>query len=262
MTKNFPIVGLCSCTRQIFPHVEHFTVNETYPETLFDYCNLMPLAYPLLGGEALIKMGLLDNINGILLTGSSSNVNPSLYGQDRENLNQRLDIPRDDTNMKVIRKAIKMGIPILAICRGLQEFNVAYGGSLYQQVHLVDGKFDHRSSDDVPIDEAYVPVHNVIVEKGGIMEKAIIEHGLEINEDRSFKVNSAHSQAIKRLGEGLVVEATAEDGTIEAFSVKDAKGFALAVQWHPEKLWENNCFYKSHLKAFSKAVYEYRESKK
>jgi putative glutamine amidotransferase len=129
--------------------------------------------------------------------------------------------------LPLIRRALGLGVPLLAICRGLQELNVALGGTLHQEVHELAGRLDHRSDKSVPPAERYQAAHSVRIAPGGVLEKLL--GGV-----RTIEVNSLHAQAIDRLADGLAIEALAPDGTIEAVSVRNAPGFALAVQWHPE----------------------------
>ena len=124
-------------------------------------------------------------------------------------------------------------MPLLAVCRGYQELNVAYGGTLHQHLQEVPGRFDHREDKDKPLDVQYAPVHDMHLTPGGALEK--------LARTRTIKVNSLHSQGVDRVGDGLEVEATAPDGTVEGLRVRDAKAFALGVQWHPEwRFWEND----------------------
>ncbi len=126
-----------------------------------------------------------------------------------------------------MRAAIETGVPVLAICRGFQEMNVAYGGTLHQNVHAVDGLDDHRENRDDELALQYAPSHSIRLTKGGLLRR--LACGVD-----EVRVNSLHAQGVARLGVGLVVEAVAPDGLIEAMSVRDARAFALGVQWHPE----------------------------
>jgi putative glutamine amidotransferase len=131
------------------------------------------------------------------------------------------------TTLPLIRRALELGVPLLAICRGIQELNVALGGSLHQHVHEVAGRSDHRSDKSVPLAERYGPAHPITLTPRGILQ------GL-LDGAATVEVNSLHGQAIDRLAPGLAVEALVPDGTIEAVRVVGVRGFALGVQWHPE----------------------------
>jgi putative glutamine amidotransferase len=161
-----------------------------------------------------------------------------------------LDPARDATTLPLIRAALKRGVPILAICRGFQEMNVALGGSLHQAVQDVAGMMDHRENPDDSLDNQYGPKHSIELVSGGLLSQVL-------SGAREIMVNSLHGQGLNRLGAGIVVEATAHDGLIEAFSVP-ASPFALAVQWHPEwRLLENPDSVKL-FGAFGEACQEYR----
>ncbi|MBC7432869.1 MAG: gamma-glutamyl-gamma-aminobutyrate hydrolase family protein, partial [Rubritepida sp.] len=159
--------------------------------------------------------------DGLLVPGSPSNVHPDRYGAPDETPD-RHDLDRVGTTLPLIRGALRRHMPLLAICRGIQEVNVALGGSLHQQVHGLPGRLDHRGGSDIPA-QAYAPKHDVAL-SGGL--------AMLMGRER-ITVNSVHEQAIDRLGDTLVAEAVAPDGTIEAVRVPGA-GFAMAVQWHPE----------------------------
>jgi putative glutamine amidotransferase len=162
-----------------------------------------------------------------MVTGSPSNVDPVHYGGPPAREGNLADPARDATTLPLIRRAVARGVPLLAICRGLQEVNVAFGGTLHQYLHEVPGRRDHRSDKTKSYAERYGLAHPVDLTPGGRLQ-ALLGGATRI------EVNSLHGQGIDRLAPGLAVEALAEDGTIEAVSVTEAKGFALAVQWHPE----------------------------
>ena len=162
-----------------------------------------------------------------MLTGSPSNVEPFHYQGPDSAPGTDHDPARDATTLPLLRAAIAAGVPVLGICRGFQEMNVAFGGSLHQSVHAVAGLNDHRENKDDDLDVQYAPSHSITLTQGGVLQR--LAGGT--NEAR---VNSLHGQGIERLGTGLTVEAIAPDGLIEAVSVSAARAFALGVQWHPE----------------------------
>jgi putative glutamine amidotransferase len=170
------------------------------------------------------QVAILDRIDGLLVPGSASNVHPSWYGCDVSLTPHLHDPARDATTLPLIREAVARGIPILAICRGIQELNVALGGTLVQNVHEVPGRHDHGADNRAPIDADFGPRH--IVSLAGTLARIVGESAI--------MVNSLHSQAIARLAPCLSVEAVAEDGTIEAVSGNGTGGFLLGLQWHPE----------------------------
>jgi putative glutamine amidotransferase len=194
---------------------------------------------------------LLDLADGVLLTGSASNVHPSHFGEDVHDPSLPLDPVRDSWTLPLIRRVIDRGIPLFAICRGTQETNVALGGSLHQAVHEIDGHADHRAPGDAPAATQYGPAHAVQVTAGGLLEKVVGR--------QTFEVNSVHGQAVNQLAGGLRVEARAPDGVIEAFSVAESAGFSLCVQWHPEWQAGGNPVSMAMLGAFGEACRRYRQ---
>ncbi|MBW3096373.1 gamma-glutamyl-gamma-aminobutyrate hydrolase family protein [Pseudohoeflea coraliihabitans] len=169
---------------------------------------------------------VLDRVDGLLISGSRTNVHPSHYGIKATEGHGPFDPARDATSMAMIRRAIERGLPLLAICRGIQELNVALGGTLANEIQELPGRSDHRKPEVPDRDEAFAVRHPIAVQPGGCLA-AILE-------DEKPMVNSLHRQGISDLAPRLTVEALAEDETIEAVSVIDAPGFALGVQWHPE----------------------------
>ncbi|HET6306447.1 MAG TPA: gamma-glutamyl-gamma-aminobutyrate hydrolase family protein [Rhodopila sp.] len=213
------IVGIPACAKSIADMPFHQTPAR-YAQAALVGAGALPVLIPPLG-EAML--GLLDTLDGLLLPGSPSNVHPSRYrGGDSETPDLH-DLQRDDTTLPLIRAAIARGMPVLAICRGLQELNVALGGSLIQRVHAQPDRLDHRGGPG-PHEKRYGPKHAITVSGSlaGILGAERIE------------VNSLHGQGIDRLAEGLAVEARAPDGTIEAVAMPGAPGWLLGVQWHPE----------------------------
>jgi putative glutamine amidotransferase len=194
---------------------------------------------------------VLDAADGIFLTGSPSNVHPSHFGEPVLNVELPLDVARDDWTLPLIPNALARGIPLFAICRGFQETNVALGGSLYQAVQEVPGRMDHRAPKGAPAAVQYGLAHPVQIVPGGALEK-ILGTG-------SVQVNSVHGQGVNRLAEGLRIEARAPDGQVEAFTVKQAQGFNLCVQWHPEWQAATNPVSMKLLKAFGAACVQYRD---
>ncbi|MFL5280721.1 MAG: gamma-glutamyl-gamma-aminobutyrate hydrolase family protein, partial [Rhodopila sp.] len=176
-----------------------------YAEAVLEATGALPMMIPPLGERMLAAF---DHIDGLLISGSPSNVHPSHYNGGESETPTLHDLARDHTTLPLIRAAIARGIPLLAICRGIQELNVALGGTLFQRVHIQDGRHDHRSGGG-PLEVRYGVKHPIAV-TGSLAE--ILGTG-------SITVNSLHGQAIDRLADGLVVEAVAPDGTIEAVTM-------------------------------------------
>lgn len=224
------VVGI-PCNRIEYQKASSHMVKHQYVRPLVEIVKCVPLLIPAIGDDFDLQ-SLAGKIDGLLLTGSTSNVGPAHYGVKRKFDKDALDADRDDTTLPLIKKAIKMDMPLFAICRGFQEMNVACGGTLHQHVHDLQGKMDHRGDYSLPVKKQYErQVHKISVQRGGVFERLKLP--------REFTTNSSHSQGIDRLGKGLFVEGVSEDGLIEAISVPK-KRFILGVQWHPEgDFWMN-----------------------
>ena len=236
-----PVVLVPACNRVLGHHPFHI-VGKKYIDAV-RLAGCQPLVVP--SAELGELDALLDLADGLLLTGSPSNVHPSHFDEGVHDPALPLDTARDAWTLPLIPKALGRGVPLLAICRGAQETNVALGGSLHQAVQDVPGCNDHRSDDTAPVEVQYGPAHHVAVEPGGVLAGVL-------DRDR-FEVNSLHAQAVNRLAVGLRIEARAPDGVIEAFSKPDAPGFNLCVQWHPEWLAADNPVSMQILSAFGAA---------
>lgn len=197
---------------------------------------------------------ILDRVDGLLVSGSATNVHPSLYGVEAKESDGPFDPARDATSLPLIRRAIDRGVPMLAICRGIQELNVALGGTLASEIQEQPGIWDHRKPDDIDRDKAFAIRQAVYIREGSCIAQHLGMTG-------EVQINSLHRQAIAKTAPRLQVEATAEDGTIEAVSVIDAKGFAVGVQWHPEYWAETDAPSRALFKAFGTAVRDYKASK-
>jgi putative glutamine amidotransferase len=223
---RMPLVGIPSCLVRRDDGFGFHQVGDKYVEGVLDGAGGLPVLIPAIGAR--LEMDpLLDRLDGLLITGSPSNVEPHHYGGPAARPDSPKDTARDDTTLPLIRRALERAVPLLAICRGLQELNVALGGSPHQNVHELPGRLDHRSDKSVPPGERYRPAHPAALAEGGVLRDLL-------DGAATIEVNSLHAQAIDRPAERLAIEAVAPDGTIEAARVADAPGFALAVQWHPE----------------------------
>lgn len=248
MPKHRPIVGL-PCDHRLVDGLPFDMVGEKYIAAVRDGAGAAPFLIPSLE-EPLPPDELLATLDGILFPGSASNVSPDRYGGPPPRDGNIADPVRDATTLALIEAVLRTGTPALFICRGLQELNVALGGTLFQHVHEVPGRLDHTATQRKTLAEKYGPTHPVRVEAGGILADLF---GAD-----EFAVNSLHAQAIDRLAPGLRIEARAPDGTIEAVSMPSAKGFLLAVQWHPEWRWLENAQSRTLFEAFGKAVGAHR----
>ena len=241
--KRKPLVLIPADVKQIGEHPFH-AVGQKYILAVAQGAEALPLLVPAISDHLDID-ALLAIADGIMLTGSPSNVHPSHFGQDVYNPALPLDPARDALTLKLIKAAIAAGVPLLAICRGFQELNVAYGGSLHQAVQELAGYNDHREAKDLDVDAQYAPVHTVDLVANGQLAKIL--------GTQQTMVNSLHGQGIDRLGTGLSTEAHAPDGLIEAVTVNNATSFALGVQWHPEWKVMENPSYLAIFKAFGDA---------
>jgi putative glutamine amidotransferase len=242
---SLPVIGIPADRRLVGPHPFHM-VGEKYAHAVARASRVLPLLIPVLP-EPLAIDDLLDSVDGLLLPGSPSNVEPHHYEEGPSEPGTLHDPERDATTLPLIRRAIERGVPLLAICRGFQEMNVALGGSLWQRVHEVPGHLDHREDKQAPLDVQYAPVHDVNLTEGGWFRPWAA--GAE-----SIRVNSLHWQGVKRLAPGLLIEAKAPDELIEGFRVAESPAFAVGVQWHPEWRVMANPFSVAMFEAFGAAA--------
>lgn len=246
-----PIVAVSSDVKDMENYRWHATP-EQYLKAVFSGAGLMPMIVPSLGEDTDFD-DLLDQVNGVLITGSKSNVHPHYYGGEATAENGPYDLERDATTLPLIRRSIARGIPLLAICRGIQELNVAMGGTLATEIQQMEGNLDHRAPKSDHQHERFA-VRQVIDVKPG---SCIAGFGIT----GPITVNSLHRQAIGELADGLVAEAVAADGVIEAVSVRDAAGFAVGIQWHPEYWYATDDVSRRIFKAFGDAVRKYAETR-
>ena len=247
MSSKLPVVLVPACNRQLGHHPFHIAGKKYIDFVRLAGC--LPLVVPnALDGEI---DSLLDLADGVLLTGSPSNVHPRHFDEGVHNPDLPLDLERDQWTLPFIPRVLARGLPLFGICRGTQEVNVALGGSLHQAVQEVPGYADHRADADASADVQYGLAHAVDVQSGGVLPRIL---------DRArFQVNSVHGQGVKRLARDLHIEARAPDGLIEAFSISKAAGFNLCVQWHPEWQASSNPISVQLARAFGQACRDYRQ---
>ncbi|MDZ7858621.1 gamma-glutamyl-gamma-aminobutyrate hydrolase family protein [Sphaerotilus sp.] len=242
-----PVVLVPACNRMLGQHPFHIA-GKKYLDAV-RLAGALPLVVPSATPDELDT--LLDLADGVLLTGSPSNVHPSHFGETVHDTTLPLDPVRDAWTLPLIPKVIARGMPLLAICRGFQETNVALGGTLHQAVQEVPGLHDHRARGDDPVEVQYGLAHPVHVQPGGVLARVLGA--------ADVRVNSVHGQGVHRLADGLRVEALAPDGLVEAFSTADGRGFVLGVQWHPEWQAADNPVSMAMLRAFGAACQDYRD---
>ena len=247
MSSRLPVVLVPACNRQLGHHPFHIAGKKYVDFVRLAGC--LPLVVPnALDSEV---DALLDLADGVLLTGSPSNVHPRHFDEGVHNPDLPLDLERDQWTLPFIPKVLARGLPLFAICRGTQETNVALGGSLHQAVQDVPGYADHRADPNGNAEAQYGLAHEVEVLPGGVLPRIL---------DRTrFEVNSVHGQGVNRLARDLHVEARAPDGLIEAFSYPKAAGFNLCVQWHPEWQASSNPVSVQLARAFGQACQAYRQ---
>jgi len=238
-----PLIGVPADRRVLDPHPFQM-VGEKYLNALIKASDALPLITPVLPNDVDIDE-LLQQFDGIFLTGSYSNVEPHHYAGEPSEDGTLHDPQRDAVTLPLAKRALDQGVPLLAVCRGFQELNVALGGTLHQKVHEVAGYHNHLENKDDPLDKQYGPSHPVTLTEGGLLRKLV--------GSSSITVNSLHAQGVAKLADGVSVEAVADDGLIEAFRVDEGPGFALAVQWHPEWQVMENEVSKAIFKAFGDA---------
>jgi len=244
MQTRRPVIGVPADRRMLGKHPFH-AVGEKYLRALTDAAGALPVIIPSIG---LDLDEVLDLVDGVMLTGSPSNVEPHHYAGTPSVSGTLHDPARDATTLALVPAAIRAGLPVLGVCRGFQEMNVAFGGSLHQRVHEVGGYMDHRDDETQELDVQYGPAHDVLLDPGGMLRR--LAGGAE-----RIRVNSLHWQGVDRLGAGLAVEAHAPDGLVEAFRIEGAR-FAVAVQWHPEWQVMQNPFSRALFAAFGEACRE------
>jgi putative glutamine amidotransferase len=244
MTK--PLVGISCCRKQFAVYgMPNHAASDTYVRAADAVVKAVPVLIPANGEAADIPV-LIDRLDGIILTGSRSNVQPDLYGGPPHAQGTPEDEARDAVTLPLIRAALAAGLPVLAICRGLQEFNVALGGSLHQRLQDLPGRFDHATPLQPLARLRTAKAHAVRVVPGSFLHQ--LAGASEIG------VNSLHNQGIDMLAPGLAIEGVAPDGTIEAVRATGVPGFAFGVQWHPEYDFEIDALSQRIFAAFGKAV--------
>ena len=242
--RSEPLIGI-PCDRKIIGPHPFQAVGEKYVRALVDANVGMPILIPSLDPPLALE-ALLGQLDGILLTGSVSNIEPHHYSDEPSYAGNFHDPQRDATTLSLVQVAVRMRIPLLAVCRGFQEVNVAFGGTLLQKVHETAGLSDHREDLTAPLDVQYGPAHVLKLTPGGLLA--------QIAGTDKVTVNSLHGQGMRTLGRNLVVEATAPDGLIEAVRLNSPDTWLLAVQWHPEWRVKENPFYLGIFEQFAAAA--------
>lgn len=250
--EHRPLVWLPACHRNLdLSDPGGYTVLADRYAAAVCELGLQPVLFPMAGADDVHD--LLPLVDGVLLTGSPSNVEATHFGASALPTDV-LDPRRDRLTMALVRNAIADGTPLFGVCRGMQEINVALGGSLYQQVHAEQGLLDHREPQDVDLEAQFAERHEVVLDAGSAFA--------EWAGSTRALVNSLHGQGIKRLGDGMVAEARAPDGLVEGVRVTAAQAFAYGVQWHPEWRYDRIAFYGRTMEAFASACREHAQQRR
>ena len=252
-----PLIGISCCTKQfgIFGMPNH-AASDTYVRATDEVIGAVPVLLPANGPTADIET-LLDRLDGIMLTGSRSNVHPGLYDGPPHAEGTPEDPNRDGITLPLIRAAVARGVPLLAICRGFQELNVALGGSLHQRIQDLPNRMDHSTPMQPSARVRQGKAHAIRVTPNGWLHR--------LAGSTEIAVNSLHNQGINQLAPGLVVEGVAPDGLIEAVRVAASEagpaiGYAVGVQWHPEYDWRTDALSRAIFEQFGAAVRAYAAS--
>lgn len=220
-----PIVGIIG---------NSYLLNDQYPvhaggtmtsEAVAEVSGCMPLLIPTDPGLVSVDE-LLDTFDGFVLTGGGPNVHPEEYGEEETKAHGEFNRARDAITLPLVRACVERGQPFFGICRGFQEVNVAMGGTLYPEIRDLPGRDNHRMPPDGTLEEKFELRHCVTMVEGGVFNDVLGSHRV--------MTNTLHGQGIKTAGARIVVDGYAPDGTPEAIYVRDAPGFTLSVQWHPE----------------------------
>ena len=256
--SKLPVVGVIGSAHLVEGKFLAQRVGERNLRAVAETAGALPLIFP--GSPELTDLeALLEVVDGVLLTGGRANVHPSRFGQDADPRHEPYDEPRDALALPLIETCVARGVPLFGICRGFQEMNVAFGGSLHPEIRELPGRMNHRMprlpNGDIHPDPAviFAERHEVRLTPGGVFAKLF---GTECN-----RVNSLHGQGILEPGPRVVVEGIAEDGTMEAIRIADAPGFALGVQWHAEHDSSRNPINRALFEAFRDALLAYRKTR-
>jgi putative glutamine amidotransferase len=246
-----PVVGVIGNAHRIENRFNVQGVGERSMRAVAEVADALPLMFASAADITDIG-GLLDVVDGVMLTGARANVHPTRFRTDPHPKHEPYDESRDALALALVEACVARSIPIFGICRGLQEMNVAYGGTLHPEIRELPGRINHRMprlpTGEIHPDPAVVFAdrHEVRLVSGGVFAELL---GRE-----TIRVNSLHGQGILEPGERIVVEGVAEDGTIEAIRIAEAPGFALGVQWHAEHDPQHNAVNRVLFEAFGQAL--------
>jgi putative glutamine amidotransferase len=252
-----PVVGVIGSAYRIEDRFATQLVGERNLRAIAEVAGALPLMFA--AAPDITDVGaLLDAVDGVVLTGARANVHPARFGTEPDSRHEPYDLHRDDLALALSEACVARGVPLFGICRGLQEMNVAFGGSLHPEIRELPGRMNHRmprlESGEIHPDTnvVFADRHDVRLVPGGVFARLL---GCE-----TIRVNSLHGQGILEPGERVVVEGVAEDGTVEAIRIADAPGFALGVQWHAEYDPQHNPINRALFQAFGEALLAHRRA--
>ncbi len=258
MSRKRPVVGVIGSAHLLEGKFRAQRVGERNLRAVAETAGALPLVFA--GSPEITEIGaLLDVVDGVLLTGARANVHPRHFGAAQDPRYEPYDPERDALALELIRTCVARGVPLFGICRGLQEMNVAFGGTLHPEIRDLPGRLNHRAP-RLPNGEIHPDLelvfadrHEVRLTPGGVFAKLF-------GTDR-IRVNSLHGQGILEAGDRVVIEGVAEDGTVEAIRIDGAPAFALGVQWHAEHDAARNPINRALFEAFGAAVAKYRRAR-
>jgi len=246
-----PVVGVIGSAFRVEDRYQTQLTGESNMQALADVAGALPLMFA--GAPSVTDIpSLLDTVDGILLTGARANVHPTRFGMEPHEAHEPYDERRDDVALELCEVCVERSIPVFGICRGMQELGVAFGSTLHPEIRELPGRMNHRmprlQNGEIHPDPEVVfsERHDVNFVPNGTFANL---YGTE-----KIRVNSLHGQGIMKVGDRVIVEGQAEDGTVEAISIKDAPGFALGVQWHAEYDPQTNPVNTTLLRAFGQAI--------
>ena len=246
-----PVVGVIGNAHRLENRFNVQGVGERSLRAVAEVADALPLMFAS-AADITDLGGLLDVVDGVMLTGARANVHPSRFRTEPHAKHEPYDESRDALALALVEVCVARGIPLFGVCRGLQEMNVAYGGTLHPEIRELPGRINHRMprlpTGEIHPDPAVVFAdrHDVKLVSGGVFATLL---GRE-----TIRVNSLHGQGILEPGGRIVVEGVAEDGTIEAIRIAEAPGFALGVQWHAEHDPQHNAVNRALFQAFGQAL--------
>ncbi|GGL46736.1 MULTISPECIES: gamma-glutamyl-gamma-aminobutyrate hydrolase family protein [Caulobacter] len=239
-----PVAGIICCTRTVGVEPAQAVMNR-YVASAMQYADAAALLVPSMP-ELMKASEVAARLDGLMLTGSPSNLDPARYGEAVPDAAGPFDAARDAMTADLIRAMLDLGRPVFGVCRGFQEINVAFGGTLRRDMAAADELIPHHAPDEVDFDGLFDHEHRVDLAPGGVLATAFSA--------QAATVNSVHYQGVDRLGEGLAVEARAPDGVVEAVSATVNGAPVLAVQWHPEWKTERNPQSQAFFQLFGRAL--------